>query len=102
MQAVRERDLVPHQRRGAGGAEGATNAPALRQAVAVDLDLDGWADAVSLGSAVWLQPMPLYVLGLMGVTRRVSRFETLDAADLNRIMVMMNRNQILNSRGALA
>ena len=34
--------------------------------------------------------------------RRVSRAETLDAADLNRIVVMLNRNQILNSRGALA
>ncbi len=34
--------------------------------------------------------------------RRVSRFETLDAADLNRLVVIMNRNQILNTRGALA
>ena len=34
--------------------------------------------------------------------RRVSRFESLDASDLNRVVVMLNRSQILNSRGALA
>jgi hypothetical protein len=34
--------------------------------------------------------------------RRVSRFEQLDAADINRIVVSINRNQILNSRAALA
>lgn len=34
--------------------------------------------------------------------RRVSRFEELNAADLNRLVVAMNRNQIMNSRGALA
>jgi hypothetical protein len=34
--------------------------------------------------------------------RRVSRFEQLDAADINRIVVNINRNQILNSRAALA
>jgi hypothetical protein len=34
--------------------------------------------------------------------RRVSRFERLDAADINRIVVSINRNQILNSRAALS
>jgi hypothetical protein len=34
--------------------------------------------------------------------RRVSQFEELNAADLNRLVVTINRNQILNSRGALA
>ena len=35
-------------------------------------------------------------------TRRVSRFETLDQADLNRMVVAMNRSAILNRRAALA
>ena len=34
--------------------------------------------------------------------RRVSRFEVLDAADMNRLVTAMNRAQILNSRAALA
>jgi hypothetical protein len=34
--------------------------------------------------------------------RRVTRGEDLDAADLNRIIVAINRAQILNSRAALA
>lgn len=34
--------------------------------------------------------------------RRISRFETLDAADLNRLVVAMNRSAILNRRAALA
>ncbi|NDV01941.1 hypothetical protein [Pseudoroseicyclus tamaricis] len=34
--------------------------------------------------------------------RRVSRFETLDHADLNRMVVAMNRSAILNRRAALA
>ena len=34
--------------------------------------------------------------------RRVSRFETLDNADLNRMVVAMNRSAILNRRAALA
>ncbi|MFC1457063.1 hypothetical protein ACETIH_10105 [Microvirga arabica] len=34
--------------------------------------------------------------------RRISRFEALDAADINRIVVAINRNQILNRRAALA
>lgn len=34
--------------------------------------------------------------------RRISRLETLDAADLNRLIVAVNRTQILNSQAALA
>ena len=34
--------------------------------------------------------------------RRVSHLEKLDAADINRLVVAINRNQILNRRGALA
>jgi hypothetical protein len=34
--------------------------------------------------------------------RRISRTETLDAADLNRIIVAINRTQILNSQAAMA
>lgn len=33
--------------------------------------------------------------------RRVSRFEELDAADLNRIVTALNRAQILNARAAM-
>ncbi|WP_181706590.1 hypothetical protein [Chthonobacter rhizosphaerae] len=34
--------------------------------------------------------------------RRISLRETLDAADINRIVTALNRTQILNSRAALA
>lgn len=34
--------------------------------------------------------------------RRISRFEALDAADLNRIITVINRSSILNARAALA
>lgn len=34
--------------------------------------------------------------------RRVSRFEELDSADLNRIVIAINRSSLLNSRAALA
>jgi hypothetical protein len=34
--------------------------------------------------------------------RRFSRYEELDAADLNRLVVAINRNQLLNRRAALA
>lgn len=34
--------------------------------------------------------------------RRVSKAETLDYADLNRIVTALNRTQILNSRAAIA
>jgi hypothetical protein len=34
--------------------------------------------------------------------RRISRYEDLNYADINRIVTAMNRTQILNSRAALA
>jgi hypothetical protein len=34
--------------------------------------------------------------------RRVSHLEELDAADINRLVVAINRNQMLNRRGAMA
>ncbi len=34
--------------------------------------------------------------------RRISRFEELNAADINRIVVAMNRSAVLNRRAALA
>lgn len=34
--------------------------------------------------------------------RRVSKFETLDHSDINRMVVAMNRSAILNRRAALA
>jgi len=34
--------------------------------------------------------------------RRISRLETLDAADVNRIVIALNRTQALNARAALA
>lgn len=34
--------------------------------------------------------------------RRISRFEDLDAADINRLVVAMNRTALLNRRAALA
>ena len=34
--------------------------------------------------------------------RRISRFEDLDAADLNRIVTTINRSSLLNRRAALA
>ncbi len=34
--------------------------------------------------------------------RRISRFEDLDHADLNRMVVAMNRSALLNRRAALA
>jgi hypothetical protein len=35
-------------------------------------------------------------------TRRISRLEVLDAADLNRVVTAINRSAILNKRAALA
>ncbi len=58
------------------------------------LDLLAMASALA---AAWL-----WFLASTTRLRRVSRFEELDAADLNRLVVALNRNQILNSRGALA
>jgi hypothetical protein len=34
--------------------------------------------------------------------RRISRHEVLDPADINRIVTVLNRTQILNARAALA
>lgn len=34
--------------------------------------------------------------------RRISRREVLDAADINRLVIALNRAQILNARAALA
>ena len=34
--------------------------------------------------------------------RRISRFEKLDAADINRIVIAINRGALLNRRAALA
>ena len=34
--------------------------------------------------------------------RRISRFEDLDAADINRIVIAINRSAVLNRRAALA
>ena len=34
--------------------------------------------------------------------RRVSYFEELDAADINRVVTVVNRSNLLNSRAALA
>ena len=34
--------------------------------------------------------------------RRISRHEVLDAADINRLVIALNRTQILSSRAALA
>ncbi len=36
------------------------------------------------------------------ILRRVSRFEDLDSADLNRIVTSINRGNLLNRRAALA
>jgi hypothetical protein len=35
-------------------------------------------------------------------TRRISKLEVLDAADLNRVVTAVNRSAILNKRAALA
>jgi hypothetical protein len=51
--------------------------------------------AASAAAVLWWQASSRSV-------RRISRFEELDAADINRIVVAINRNQILNRRTALA
>jgi hypothetical protein len=58
------------------------------------LDLCGVATALL---AAWLW----YLSGRRRV-RRISRFEALDSADLNRIVTTINRSNVLNSRAALA
>lgn len=49
------------------------------------------------GLAAWL-----WYRASSSTVRRVARDEVLDAADLNRIIVAINRAQILNTRAALA
>ena len=58
--------------------------------------LDLLSIATALGAA-WLW----YAAGRHRV-RRISRFEELDSADLNRIVIAINRSNLLNSRAALA
>jgi hypothetical protein len=58
--------------------------------------LDGLAIVTAL-AASWLW----YAAGRRPV-RRISRFEELNYADLNRLVVAMNRNALLNRRAALA
>jgi hypothetical protein len=60
------------------------------------LILDALAIATALLAAWWW-----YLAGARPL-RRVSRFEALDAADLNRIVTAINRAAILNRRAALA
>jgi len=43
-----------------------------------------------------------WLLASRGRVRRVSYTEELNAADLNRLVVAINRSQLLNSRAALA
>jgi hypothetical protein len=42
----------------------------------------------------------LWFISSQSRARRISRHETLDAADMNRLVVAMNRAQILSSRAA--
>ena len=44
----------------------------------------------------------LWLLASRNRLRRLSRFEELDSADINRIVTSMNRVQILNARAAMA
>lgn len=57
-------------------------------------------DLLSIGTA--LAAAWLWLLASGGRLRRISRFEELDAADINRIVVAVNRSQRLNRRAALA
>ncbi len=58
------------------------------------LDLIGLLTAV-VAARLW------YLSGRRRL-RRISRFEELDAADLNRIVIAFNRSATLNKRAALA
>lgn len=44
----------------------------------------------------------LWFLSSQRRVRRLAHGETIDAADLNRLVVSINRTQLLNSRAALA
>jgi hypothetical protein len=52
---------------------------------------------VTAFAAAWF-----WLVASRGKLRRVSYAEELNAADLNRMIVAINRSQILNSRAALA
>ena len=57
--------------------------------------LDGLIGLCALASsAVWW-------LAIRQRLRRISRLEELDAADMNRLVTVLNRTQILNARAAL-
>ncbi len=58
------------------------------------LDLIGTLTALA---AAWL-----WLVASGRRVRRISRNETLDAADINRIVTAINRSAALNRRGALA
>jgi len=58
--------------------------------------LDAFA-LVTAFAAAWF-----WLLASRGRVRRVSYTEELNAADLNRLVVAINRSQLLNSRAALA
>lgn len=58
------------------------------------LDLTAIAAAIA-ASWLWLKASQNRV-------RRIARDEQLDAADFNRVVVSINRSQILNSQAALA
>ena len=57
--------------------------------------LDGLIIVTILASAL------LWLIASQNRLRRISRNEVLDAADINRIVIAMNRTQILNARAAL-
>lgn len=52
---------------------------------------------LTAGAAAWF-----WYLSGRGTLRRISRFEKLDHADLNRIVVAFNRASILNRQAAKA
>jgi hypothetical protein len=56
-------------------------------------------DILALASAI--MAAILWAYASRNRLRRVSKTEALDAADLNRIVVSINRSQILNSRAAI-
>ena len=62
--------------------------------LAVLLDLMALIAALA---AAWL-----WFRASLNVVRRVSREEALDHADYNRLVIAMNRSQLLNRRAALA
>lgn len=58
------------------------------------LTLDFLTVLAAFGSAI------LWFLSSRNRVRRISRHEELDAADINRIVVALNRSQILSARAA--